>query len=92
MPRTITSIVGKVYILVGINSQSFDTQVGYILQKYTFDKYTLEKYTLEKFGFLERKKIIFGTVFNIWKKIKFLEKKIVFLENFGFFERKKLDF
>ena len=30
-----------------INSQSLeDTQVGYILQKYTLDNYTLEKYTL----------------------------------------------
>ena len=35
-----------------INSQSLeDTQVGYILQKYTLDKYTLEKYTLEKLTF-----------------------------------------
>ena len=31
----------------GINLQSLeDTQVGYILQKYTLDNYTLEKYTL----------------------------------------------
>ena len=30
----------------GINSQSLeDTQVGYILQKYTLDKYIVEKYT-----------------------------------------------
>ena len=26
-----------------------DTQVGYILQKYTLDRYTLEKYTSESF-------------------------------------------
>ena len=33
-----------------INLQSLeDTQVGYILQKYTLDKYTLEEYTLENF-------------------------------------------
>ena len=33
-----------------INSQSSeDTQVGYILQKYTLDKYTLEEYTLEEY-------------------------------------------
>ena len=33
-----------------ISSQSLeDTQVGYILQQYTFDKYTLEEYTLEEY-------------------------------------------
>ena len=33
-----------------MNSQSLeDTQVGYILQKYTLDKYAFEKYILEKY-------------------------------------------
>ena len=40
-------IVVKVQRKKEINSQSLeDTQVGYILQKYTLDNYTLEKYTL----------------------------------------------
>ena len=40
-----------------INSQSLeDTQVGYILQKYTFDIYTLEKYNLKiHFGIMNKK-------------------------------------
>ena len=52
MPRTITSIVGKVYILVGINSQSFDTQVGYNSPKYTLDNHTLENYSLAQKSFV----------------------------------------
>ena len=40
-----------------INSQSLEgTQVGYILQKYTFDIYTLKKYNLKiHFGIMNKK-------------------------------------
>ena len=49
-----------------INSQSLeDTQVGYILQKYTLHKYTLHKYTLEEYTF---KIFKFGQNFEIWSK------------------------
>ena len=37
-----------------------DTQVGYILPKYTWNKYTLEEYTLEKFQNL-------GKISDFWK-------------------------
>ena len=47
----VMSIAIKLFTLK-INLQSLkDTQVVYILQKYTLNKYTLEKYTLKMFQF-----------------------------------------